>query len=181
MSRGDQPINIAYLSLGSNINPETNLTAALRLLSRQTELSAVSSVWETKPVGFTDQANFLNMAVIVKTELAARDLKQQVLLDIERKLKRVHQANKNAPRTIDLDISLFNRHVFQLGDNHIPDPDIFKRPFIVIPLAEIAADYIHPETGQTLAEIASHFTTEASEMSQKKNISQTLKQYPRTL
>jgi len=156
--------NIAYLSLGSNIEPVKNLHAALELLAAKTRLVAVSSVWETAPVGLTEQPNFLNTAAIVETDLTAEQLKQNVLAAIEQQLGRVRQADKNAPRPIDLDIILFNREIFQLGQRHIPDPEIAERAFVAIPLAEIAPDYVHPELGQTLAEIAQGFELDKTRM-----------------
>ncbi len=151
--------NVAYLSLGSNIEPEANLPAALRLLAQLTRLVAVSSVWETAPLGWAGQANFLNAAAAVETELTALALRQTVLEPIERRLGRVRQANKNGPRPIDLDIMLFNEDILELGQRHIPDPEIVERAFVAIPLAEIAPHYRHPELGQTLAEIAGRFET----------------------
>lgn len=162
--------NIAYLSLGSNIEPESNLSAALRLLACYTDLLAVSSVWETKPVGLIDQANFLNAAAIVATELPADQLKQQVLLKIESRLGRQRQANKNAPRPIDIDIMFFNRQIFTLAERRIPDPEVLERPFVAIPLAEIAPDYVHPETGQNLREIAYSFEIKADEMQLREDV-----------
>lgn len=156
--------NIAYLSLGSNIEPVKNLRAALDLLAGQTRLMAVSSVWETAPVGLTEQPNFLNAAAVVETDLTAEQLKQNVLAAIEQQLGRVRQADKNAPRPIDLDIMLFNREIFQLGRRHIPDPEVVERAFVAIPLAEIAPDYVHPELGQTLAEIAQGFELDKAHM-----------------
>jgi 2-amino-4-hydroxy-6-hydroxymethyldihydropteridine diphosphokinase len=66
----------------------------------------------------------------------------------------VRSEDKYAPRTIDLDISLFNDQVFDVGQRHIPDPEICKYPHIAVPLANLAPDQRHPETGQTLGQIA---------------------------
>jgi 2-amino-4-hydroxy-6-hydroxymethyldihydropteridine diphosphokinase len=115
---------------------------------------AVSPVYETQPVGLTEQPNFLNAAILVETELTASDLKSRVLQAIERELGRVRIADKNAPRTIDLDISLFNNEVLELGQRRIPDPEIPKFVHIAQPLADLAPEYLHPETGHSLRDIA---------------------------
>ena len=146
--------NLAYLSLGSNIEPESNLPAAVKLLARFGYVRAVSSVWETEPVGLADQPNFLNAAVLLETALSAQALRDEAIAQIEESLGRVRTANKNAPRTIDIDIMLFNQDTLQIGQRHIPDPEILERPFVAIPLAEIAPDYVHPEIGRTLKQIA---------------------------
>lgn len=166
--------NIAYLSLGSNIEPEVNIKLAVAMLAERTELIAVSSVWETRPVGMINQPNFLNAAAIVRTQLTASQLKQKVLRPIEQKLGRVRQANKNGPRPIDIDIILFNRQVIKLGGRHIPDAEVLERPFVAIPLAEIAPDYIHPVTDQRLTDIASSFNVTKKDMSPRPEISLTL-------
>lgn len=167
-------LNTAYLSLGSNIDPEENLKSAVEMLAGRTNLLKVSTVWETKPLGTTDQANFLNAALIVETGLSAPRLKAQVLSEIERSLGRVRQIDKNAPRTIDIDIVLFNNEIFDLGNRHIPDPEILDRPFVALTLAEIAPDYIHPETGQTLREIGVSFKVSAGEMCPRPEVSEVL-------
>ena len=177
MVRSDNdPSNTVFLLLGSNIEPETNLPAAVKLLDQMTNLVAISSVWETKPVGLLEQPNFLNAAVLVTTPLEPILFKRTILNNIERKLKRIRRANKNAPRTIDLDIALFNRQVIKLGNSWIPDPDIFERPFVAIPLAELAPTYIHPLTGETLQKIADGFQITDEEMRLQPKLTQALKQ-----
>jgi len=147
-------MNRVFISLGSNIDSERNLREAVRQLSLRCQLLAVSPVYETAPVGKTDQPNFLNAAALVETGLAATELKTQVLQAIESELGRVHTADKNAPRTIDLDISMFNDEVFDVGPRHIPDPDILRFAHVAVPLADLAPDLCHPETGQALGQIA---------------------------
>jgi 2-amino-4-hydroxy-6-hydroxymethyldihydropteridine diphosphokinase len=115
---------------------------------------AVSSVWETEPVGLADQPNFLNAAVLLETLLSAHALREIAITRIEETLARIRTENKNAPRTIDIDILLFNHDTLHIGKRHIPSPEIVQRPFVAIPLAEIAPDYVHPETGQKLQHIA---------------------------
>lgn len=136
----------AYLSLGSNIDKERNMVRAVRLLSDAAHLVAVSSVYETAPVGNADQESFLNAAVVIETPLSAEALKREVLGPIEDRLGRRRSADKNAPRTIDIDIALFNEEVL--------DPEIATRAHLAVPLAEVAADYRLPPIGKTLSEIA---------------------------
>lgn len=146
--------NRAFIAMGSNIDAENNLREATRLLAEACTLVAVSPVYETVPVGTTDQPNFLNAAALIETELSAAELKHEVLLGIECQLGRVRVADKNAPRTIDLDLALFNTEVLDVDTRHIPDPDIVKYAHIAVPLADLAPQYRHPETGQMLREIA---------------------------
>ena len=151
------------ISLGSNIRPELNLPAAVRELRSAGEILAVSSVWESAPVGFADQANFLNAAVLLATRLRMEELKQTVLRPIEEKLGRVRvrdPGNVNAPRTIDLDISIF----LSPAESLVLDEEILTRSFVAVPLAEVLPDFAHPETGQTLAEIARSFKFPNSEL-----------------
>jgi len=156
--------NRAYLSLGSNIKPEENLPAAVRELRAFGRVLAVSSVWESAPFAAdvtTDRAtcqagsNFLNAAVLLETDLSPRDLYDQAITAIERRLGRIRDPrDKSAPRTIDIDLSLFNHDVLEFAGRRIPDPDIIKRPFVAVPLAELDPDYVHPTEGRRLADIA---------------------------
>jgi 2-amino-4-hydroxy-6-hydroxymethyldihydropteridine diphosphokinase len=162
--------NLAFLSLGSNINPERNLPAAVGHLVRYGRVKAVSGVWETLPIGFLDQPNFLNAAVLLETHLSAQALREEAITAIEATLGRVRTKNKNAPRTIDIDIVLFNRDLIQLQGRRIPDPEVLERPFVAIPLAEIAPEYVHPETGQSLMEIAKEFDPKRIDMHRRDDV-----------
>jgi 2-amino-4-hydroxy-6-hydroxymethyldihydropteridine diphosphokinase len=161
-------MNTVYLSIGSNLQPESNLVAAIKLLAEKTQVVAMSSVWETTPIGLINQPNFLNMAVMVQTHVTAPRLKYDILQLIERQLGRVHQ--KKGGCTIDLDIMLFNNEIFELGSRHIPNVEIFERAFIAITLAEIAPDYCHPETGQTLQEIAARWNLAEAGMWRREDV-----------
>ena len=149
----ENQMNRVLISLGSNIDSEHNLREAVQRLAVHCTLLVVSPVYETPPVGKVDQPNFLNAAALIATELTAGQLKTNVLQVIERELGRVRTEDKNAPRTIDLDISLFNDQVLDLGGRHIPDPDILKYAHIAVPLADLAPQQRHPETGETLRQI----------------------------
>jgi 2-amino-4-hydroxy-6-hydroxymethyldihydropteridine diphosphokinase len=159
----DRRANRAYLSLGSNIEPEKNLPAVVRELEAFGRVLAVSSVWESAPYHAvaTAQAhraaesNFLNAAVLLETELSPHELYHQATAGIERRLGRVRDPHdKNAPRTIDIDLSLFNRDVAEFDGHRVPDPEMLTRPFVAIPLAELDPDYVHPTDGRRLADIA---------------------------
>jgi len=156
-------MSIAYLSLGSNLNKESNLRQAVRLLAAHGRLVAVSAVFETAPVGNPDDPAFFNAAVALETTLSPVELKQQVLAGIEQRLGRQRSADPNAPRTIDVDISLFDDAILDRGKRHIPDPEIVRFPHIAVPLADLTPDYRHPETGETLAQIAARVTAAAGQ------------------
>ncbi len=149
------PLHRAYLSLGSNIEPEQNLPAAVRELAKHCRVVAVSQVWESAPFDGSDQSNYLNAAVLVETQLDAAEFHRQVIVAVETALGRVrHPGYKNAPRTIDIDLSLFDQATLSLDHRRIPDPDIPQRPFVAVPLAELDPEYLHPAFGKPLREIA---------------------------
>lgn len=155
--------NTAYLSLGSNLSKEQNLPAAARFLASHGRLLAVSTVYETEPIGNPDDPSFLNAAVILETALSAVELKEQVLRPLEQSLGRARTSDPNAPRSIDVDICLFNHDILDLGRRHIPDPEILLHPHVAVPLAQVAPDYLHPETGESLAEIARRVKSQSSQ------------------
>ncbi len=142
-----------FISLGSNVEAERNLREAIARLRKRFRVLAISSIYGTKAVGKAGQPDFLNAAALIATEQAPESLKQ-ALLRIEAEMGRVRTEDKFAPRAIDLDIALFGKRVLELGGRHIPDPDLLHYPHLAWPLAEIAPDYIHPETKKPLAEIA---------------------------
>lgn len=151
------PLNRAYLSLGSNIRPEINLPAAVELIAKLGRVVRVSRVWQSAPVGDTRQPDFCNAAVLLETALSAEDLCGEggVLRTIESQLGRERDPlNKNAMRTIDIDLSLFNDEAREVQGKSIPDPDIVSRAFVARPLAELDALRRLPRIDRTLAEVA---------------------------
>ncbi len=147
------------LSLGSNIDKERNLPQAVRLLVLAADVRAVSPVYETVAASAPGQPHFLNAAVLLETDQTAAALKDGLLGDIERSLGRVRSADKNAPRTIDLDIALYDDAVFDYTPadgrpRHIPDPDLRRFPHCLVPVANLLPDLLHPETGEPLRELA---------------------------
>ena len=141
--------NLAYLSLGSNLGDrENHLQEAIRRLQSVGSVTAVSSLYETQPVEFTDQPWFLNCAVALETSSKPIHLMQQ-LLEIERAMGR-QRIQKKGPRTIDIDILLFGDEVVNAPDLTIPHPAMQYRRFVLEPLAEIAPEIRHPRLQKTV-------------------------------
>ncbi|MCL4274034.1 MAG: 2-amino-4-hydroxy-6-hydroxymethyldihydropteridine diphosphokinase [Anaerolineales bacterium] len=132
----------AYLSLGSNIEAKVNLPKAVELLQGVGKIEAVSSVWESESVGF-DGPNFLNACVLFLTPLGSVEFKEQIIRPIEAELGRVRSDEKNAPRTIDIDIVLY--------DEKPLNTDFWEYAFVIVPLAELIPDFPHPASGEALA------------------------------
>ncbi len=155
------------LSLGSNIDKERNLPAAVRLLRDAATVLAVSPVYETVPVAQEERPHFLNAAVLLLTEQTAAALKDGLLRDIERALGRERDADRNAPRTIDLDIALYDAAVFDYvpadgRPRHVPDPDLARYPHCSQPVADLLPDMPHPETGEPLGRLAARVLADFS-------------------
>ena len=131
-------MNVAYLSLGSNLDGRLGyLSEAVELLDKDEQVSvlAVSSVYETDPVGFTDQGKFLNIALKLETSYTAFGLLKKCQ-DIETELGR-KRIIRWGPRTIDLDILLYNQENIEAENLIIPHPRMQERAFVIIPLLEI--------------------------------------------
>lgn len=137
--------NTAYLSIGSNLGEKKdNLLQAIRLLNEDplTKVTKQSSFIETEPVGYTEQDDFLNAALEIKTLRTPEEL-LELIHTIEQELKRVRKIHWG-PRTIDLDIILFNDQIIQKDDLIIPHIEMTNRLFVLEPLCEIAPYVIHP-------------------------------------
>ncbi len=141
--------HIIYLALGTNMgNRLANLKAAINNLTPQIAVKNKSSVYETPPWGFTAQAEFLNQVIMAETYL-----KPQALLG---HLKRLEVALgripnfQDGPRLIDIDILFYDDLILDTPSLVIPHPRMYNRPFVLVPLAEIAPDLVHPVFGKPI-------------------------------
>jgi 2-amino-4-hydroxy-6-hydroxymethyldihydropteridine diphosphokinase len=135
----------AYLSLGSNIQPEINLVRAVHLLENYGKVQKISNAWESESIGARGP-NFLNACLLFASTHTTVELKEQVIHPIEAQLGRIRTSDKYIPRTIDIDIILF--------DDQPQDDKVWETAFVIVPLAEIHPDYQNPITGERIAETA---------------------------
>jgi 2-amino-4-hydroxy-6-hydroxymethyldihydropteridine diphosphokinase len=145
-----------YLSLGSNVGDrERNLRKALeRLASDDVRVLRSSRIYETEPVGYTDQAWFLNLVVEAETTLFPMQLLTRIGR-VEHELGRVRTVRtvRNGPRTIDIDILFYAAAIVNTLRLEIPHPRLAERRFVLAPLAELAPDLRHPVTHRSVRQM----------------------------
>lgn len=137
---------IAYIGLGSNLGDKVrNIREALQLLESRkgVKVIKVSSLYETIPVGYSNQPNFINAVVAVQTDKPPDEL-LAIAKAIEAELGR-QKSFRWGPRLIDLDILLYDNLTYKSAKLKLPHPEVKNRAFVLVPLAEIAGDKIHPE------------------------------------
>jgi 2-amino-4-hydroxy-6-hydroxymethyldihydropteridine diphosphokinase len=146
-------MNKFYLSLGSNLGErEKNLANALEELEKRgAKILRRSSIYETEPVEIREQAWFLNCAIEVETSMQPQQF-MSAMLEIELLLGR-RRETKYGPRTIDLDILLEGDTILNTPQLTIPHPKMAERRFVLVPLAEIGPQAIHPVLRRTIAEL----------------------------
>lgn len=135
----------AVIGVGSNISPRENISSALYLISHRVKIEAVSTIWLTKAIG-SSGPDFLNTAILISTGFNINQLRKGVLKPIEHLLGRVRTQDPNAPRTIDLDILIY--------DGIILDAQLWNYPHTAVPAAELVPELEVPNTGLRAAEIA---------------------------
>ncbi len=148
---GTEAITV-YLGLGSNMGDrQENVDKALDFLAQRLRMGKISSVYDTEPVGNVEQPRFLNLVCQACTRLSPMAL-LALAKGIESKLGRTGKSN--APRPIDIDILLYGEQVIETPELVIPHPRMMERAFILIPLAEIAPDLVHPVSGKSIKELS---------------------------
>jgi 2-amino-4-hydroxy-6-hydroxymethyldihydropteridine diphosphokinase len=148
--------NVAYIGIGSNLgSPLKNCRQSIALLEEYPGIKVISrsSFYETEPVGLTDQDWFCNAVVEISTVLEPIPL-LDTLLAIEIAMGRIRK-EKWGPRIIDLDILLYEKCVIKNKRLEIPHPEMTGRRFVLAPLAELAADSVHPTKKKTIGQLLS--------------------------
>jgi len=144
-------VHHAYLNFGSNIQPEINLVKAIQFLHDYGEIKKISSAWESKSVGM-DGPNYLNACLLFMSPFMPVELKEKIIRPIESKLGRERSKNKYTPRTIDIDIILFDEKPYNYK--------FWNFAFVIVPLAEIYPTYRDPITNQIITHTATHLRKE---------------------
>ena len=141
------------IALGSNIGDRAgNVVAAIQRLRSHVRIDRISSAYETKPVGFTEQPDFLNLACTGYTNLSPQALRE-AMARIERQVGR-RSSVPLGPRAIDLDLLLYDRLISDEKTCTLPHPGLASRAFVLVPLAEIAPELVDPRSGKTIGEMA---------------------------
>lgn len=147
-----------YLSLGSNLGERArHLAEAIALLAPQVMIDGVSSLYETDPIGVEDQPAFLNLVVAGKTALPAAGLLDRVK-EIEREVGR-RPTYHWGPRVVDIDVLLYGNLAIQTPNLIVPHPEMHRRAFVLVPLAELAPDAVHTTSGKTIRELRDGLAT----------------------
>jgi 2-amino-4-hydroxy-6-hydroxymethyldihydropteridine diphosphokinase len=144
MKANKKIVNTSFICLGTNQGDrEKNLKTALKEIEKFCKIKKKSSIYETEPVEYKNQGEFLNMIIEIKTDISPTTLLKN-LQKIENKMGRIREI-KNGPRIIDLDILFYEDKIINTQNLKIPHPKLHERKFVLIPLEEIAPNKIHPK------------------------------------
>lgn len=129
---------VAFVAVGSNVEPEKNILAVLTALKEQVHVVASSTFYRTEAIGRPHQPKFVNGVWCIDTDLPALQMRDEVLRPAEARLGRTRTEDRFAPRTIDLDLVLYNDTEVRGDGLTLPHPDI-ARPFVYLPVVELLA------------------------------------------
>ena len=158
-----------FIGIGTNVGDRSNyIDRALDKLRLEDQIwiEAVSSIYETVPVGLQDQPNFLNGVIRIKTSVRPLNL-LEILKRIEVQVGRQHR-KRWGPREIDLDILIYGDLILDHPLLRVPHPEMLNRQFVLQPLVEIQPDLIHPSCNQTISQIVCHMATEMETVSRER-------------
>ena len=148
-----------FVAVGSNIDPDRNVIEALRRISSEVCILAISTVYLSEAMGRPEQSPYYNCVVEIDTNISPENLKA-LLGTIEEDLGRRRGPDKNAPRTIDLDLILYDDLVLKTEKITLPDPEILRRPFLAVPLHELAPDLILHGLGTNISDVITALSLE---------------------
>jgi 2-amino-4-hydroxy-6-hydroxymethyldihydropteridine diphosphokinase len=151
-------MNTVYLSIGSNIEPRAQyISQCIKLIREMSQVRLISSVYETKPLGFESETTFFNLMVAIDTKMTPLEL-LSATKTIEQQLGRKTKSNQGIyeSRVIDIDIILFGRQIIISEELIIPHPHYGERNFVLLPLIEIAEEATDPLTQQSIKECYSN-------------------------
>lgn len=151
-----------YISIGSNINPAENVQQAVKILREHFSDVEVSPVYESEAIGFKG-SNFLNLVVAANTELDVHAT-NTLLHKIEDEHGRDRSGPRFSSRTIDLDLLLYDDLILNESGLEIPRDEILQNAFVLWPLADVAADFIHPQQGKSMAELWQAFDKQSQKL-----------------
>ncbi len=152
-----------FIGVGSNIDPEKNIRRAIALIKEKARITGVSSFYLTEPLtgpgrrSGPGQPPYYNGVLEIEVDLGPVELKNGILRGIEERLGRVRTEDADGPRTIDLDIILYDDLVFEGEGLKLPNPEILERAFVAVPLSELAPEVVLPGSGVRLKEVAERF------------------------
>lgn len=139
------------LMLGSNIKREESIKKGIALLKEYFTIKKISNVYETENVSDNHTQAYYNCAVMIDTDETVDHIKSNILPAIEKACGRKRDPNdKHAPRTLDIDISLYGLQQVITENYEVPDPEITKYNYLLVPICEIAPHFIHPSYGESI-------------------------------
>lgn len=145
-------MNIVFLALGSNVGDSIpTIHKAIKYLSEKVKNIQEAPIYTSKAVGYTDQPDFFNTAIKGETDLEPEELLHFVK-NIEQEIGRIHRF-RWGPREIDIDIIFYGHEVFKNEYLEIPHPRVHERDFVLIPIADIDENFVHPVMSSTVREL----------------------------